>query len=173
MMPRLAAALALAALAPIAGALEPRYDHRDQRGLSVEAFFAHDTVVAPGAEGKGRWRNGLRLAYALEVSGEGDEIALGVLGAPWQSDPDRTRVRLALDARYRGYFGSEEFKTFFDLGIWAPLEPRLAVGPLVGVGVQYDFGRVAGVFAGGGFQTAFGRYRIAGLTGTIGAQARW
>jgi hypothetical protein len=162
-----------AAVAPAAGALEPRYDHRDQQGFSVETFIAHDTVVVPGAQGRGSWRDGLRLAYAFEVSGEGDEIALGLLGAPWVTDPDRTQVLLAVDARYRGYFGSEEFKTFFDLGTWVPLQSRLAVGPLVGVGVQYDLGRAMGFFASGQFQTAFGRYRVAGFTGTIGAQARW
>ena len=174
MHPALALAAALALVPGLAAALEPRFDHRDTHGPSAEALLAHDTVARPGSSSASSWRSGLRLAWGLEVSGEGDEVLVGAslaLGSP--DDPERTRVVLAADARYRGYFGSEQAKTFFDVGVWVPVRSRLAVGPLVGIGVAYDFSRAFGVHLAGSFATAFGEARIASFGVSAGAQLRF
>jgi hypothetical protein len=171
-----AAACAFAiVVAPLpATALEARYDHRDQSSLSIEPLLAYDVVAISGRSTHAAFRPGLRLAYAWDVLGEGNELFLGVQGklGAW-SDANRQDVLLALDARYRAYFGTEEWKTFFDVGVWAPLRSRLAVGPLVGIGVAYDYDRSGGFYANGSFGTGFGQARIATFTLGAGWQKRW
>ncbi|HYQ81604.1 MAG TPA: hypothetical protein VEP68_08885 [Anaeromyxobacteraceae bacterium] len=164
------ALLGLLAAAP-AEALEPRFDHRDQLGLLLEASGSWDAVtVGDRSQSQWRWPT-LRLAFSFDVSGEGDEI---ILGGAWSGTGGGTPdVRWALDARYRGYFGSEELKTFFEAGLWAPLSPRLAVGPRAGLGAAWDFSRGLGVFLAFGFATAFGEFRGASLDLGLGLQARW
>lgn len=166
-----AGALALPALA---GALEARYDHRGLNGVLIEPLLAHDTVAVTGHTTRSAWRPALRLAYGWDLLGEGNELFLGVQSAltGW-SDPRREKVRLALDARYRSYFGTEQWKTFFELGLWAPVSSRLAVGPLVGLGVAYDFSRTTGLFADAGFATGLGQARIASFTFSAGASFRF
>lgn len=167
------AALA-AALAPAcAAALEPRYDHRDTDGVLLEPMLAFDTVAVSGRTTRSSWRPGMRVAYGWDAFGEGNELFLGAQTAFSWSDPERQKIRLALDARYRAYFGTEQWKTFFELGLWAPVSSRLAIGPLVTIGVAYDFSRWTGVFADGGFQSAFGEARIASFTASAGVQFRF
>jgi hypothetical protein len=170
---------ALGALALLAGpapaaALEPRYDHRGMNGVLVEPLLAHDTVSITGHGSHSRWRPTVRLAYGWDVLGEGNELFLGVQSAltGW-SDPRREKIRLAVDARYRSYFGTEQWKTFFELGLWAPVSSRLVVGPLVGLGVAYDFSRNTGLFLDGGFATGLGQARVATFTVSGGAAFRF
>ena len=162
--------LGLLVAAPAEG-LEPRYDHRDQLGLLLEASGSWDAVtVGDASQSQWRWPT-LRLAFTFDLSGEGDELALG---GCWSGQgggaPD---VVWALDARYRGYFGSDAFKAFVEVGLWAPLAPRLAVGPRAGLGASWDFSRNVGVFLAFGFATAFGEFRGASLEAGAGVQARW
>lgn len=168
-------ALVLALALPGApAALEPRFDHRDTHGPFVEGLVARDTLARSGDPSVSSWRPAARLAWGFDVSGEGDELIAGAaLALRSLSDPDRTRVLLGLDVRYRGYFGTEELKTFFDLGAWAPIRSRLAAGPLVGLGVVYDFSRSAGLYVAGSFATAFGQARIASFSVGLGAQFRF
>lgn len=175
------AALALVALVVAvgavpagAGALEPRYDHRDTHGPFVEALFAHDTRARSGEATESGWRSGVRGGWGFDVTGDGDELLVGAaVAVPWKDHPGTTEVLLALDARYRGYFGTEQLKTFFDVGIWAPLMAKLAVGPLVGIGASWDFSRAFGVYASAGFATAFGQERVASVVVSAGAQLRF
>jgi hypothetical protein len=164
-----------ALLAPVAAsALEARFDHRDLRGLVLEPLIAHDTVAVSGHATRSTWRPALRLAYGWDVLGEGNELFLGAQTAltGW-SDPRREKVRLALDARYRSYFGTEQWKTFFELGVWAPVSSRFAIGPLLGLGVAYDFSRTSGLFVDGGFATGLGAARIASFSFSAGAAFRF
>ena len=169
-----AAALALAALPWGAAALEPRYDHRDTHGLFAEGLVAYDSVARSGAETATRWRTGVRAGWGFDLTGEGNELLFGAaVAVPWPDDPERTKVLLHVDARYRGYFGSEELKTFFDVGAWLPIRSRLAIGPLVGVGVVWDYARSGGVYAAASFGTAFGQARIFETAVSAGAQFRF
>lgn len=167
-----AAGLALLGLlAPPARALEPRFDHRDQMGVLLEASGAWD-AVAVGDRSQSLWRlPALRLAYAFDLSGEGGEL---LLGGTWSGrGGGEPQVEWSLDARYRGYFGSDQLKTFYEVGLWAPVSPRLAVGPRAGLGLAWDFSRRMGVFVAFGFATAFGAFRGASLDAGAGAQMRW
>lgn len=171
----LVAAVALAVAPAGAAALEPRFDHRDQQGPAAELVLARDTVAVAGEATRSTWRPAARLAWTYDFHGEGDELHFGIttaLGAAWD-DPERQHVLVAADARYRAYFGLDAWKTFFDLGVWLPVRSRLAVGPLVGIGVMYDFGRGGGVFTTLGFATALGQARIASFGGSVGAQFRF
>ncbi len=175
MTPARAACLALALAVPAApAALEPRFDHRDTHGPYAELLVAHDTLARSGEPTVSSWRGSARLGWGFDVSGVGDDLIAGATVALRSlHDPERDHVLLSLDVRYRGYFGSEELKTFFDVGAWAPLRSRLAVGPLAGLGVAYDFGRYTGVYASGTFATALGQARIASFGVGVGAQVRF
>jgi hypothetical protein len=161
----LSRARVLLALLALAGgpaqALEPRYDHRDLHGFVVEPSMAYDAVAVSGKPGHSYWRPTLRAAYGWDVLGEGNELFLGAQWAPGLSDPDHVKIHLALDARYRSYFGTEQWKTFFELGLWAPVSSRFAIGPLVTVGAAYDFSRFTGLYLDSGFSTAIGGARVA------------
>jgi hypothetical protein len=167
--------LALALSLPTAArALEPRFDHRDTHGPLAGGLVAYDTVARSGQPSVSSWRPAAWLAWGFDVSGEGDELIAGAaLTLRSFDDPDRERVLLGVDVRYRGYFGADELKTFFELGAWVPVRSRLAGGPLVGLGVAYDFSRVAGLYAGASFATAFGEARIASFAAGVGAQLRF
>jgi hypothetical protein len=167
--------VAVAAIAPAGAlALEPRFDHRDEQGLVLEPLMAYDVVAVPGHVARSSWRPALRLAYGWDALGEGNELLLGVQGklGSWQ-DREREEILLALDARYRAYFGTDQWKTFFEIGVWAPVVSRLAVGPLVTLGVAYDFSRSSGVYLSGGFETGIGEARIASFSASAGAQWRF
>jgi hypothetical protein len=169
-------ALALAALLgpALAAALEPRFDHRDTHGPTLETLVARDTVARSDGGSASSWRPSVRLGWGLDAAGEGDEVLLGATVALRSfDDPRDERVLVAADARYRAYFGTEEVKTFFDVGVWAPLRSRLSAGPLVGLGLQYDFSRAGGLYAAGSFATAFGEARVASFAVSLGAQLRF
>jgi hypothetical protein len=170
----LAVVTAAAALAPGRSlALEERTDHRDTFGPALEIVVARDGVAAAGQPTASAWRPALRLAFGFDATGDGDEIFLGAEGSLPGEDPGDARVTLALDARYRGTFGVDAWKTFFEAGVWAPVAPRLAVGPIVGLGVLWDRSRALAFHAAVSFGTAFGEARIASFSASIGAQIRF
>jgi hypothetical protein len=169
------AAVTLSLAAPqVAVSLEPRYDHRDQQGVLLALETWRESVAVSGHPTFAEVRPRLRAGWGFDLSGEGDELILG--GAlrlgDWR-DPEAQRYLLGLDARYRGYFGTEELKTFFEVGLWAELKNRLAVGPAVGIGLSYDPSRSWGAFASLHFGTAFGDARIASLGASVGVQVRY
>jgi hypothetical protein len=170
---RRALALAAALLPAAAGALEPRYDHSDSHGPVLELLGMHDSVSAARSTSQA-WRPALRAGWGVDVTGEGSELIVSadVALRSW-SDPDRRRVKLSTSARYRGYFGTEQWKTFFDAGVWVPIVSRVGAGPLIGLGVVYDFSQDVGVFAGAEFATAFGDGRVVSFGGLAGWQFRF
>jgi hypothetical protein len=169
------AALAAAMLATPAEAtgLEPRFDHRDQQGLLAELELARDGVVVDGKNSPS-FRPSLRIAWSFDLSGEGDELQLGGtarLGS-W-SDPEDVKILYGLDARYRAYFGSEELKTFVEVGVWGSLASRMAIGGLAGVGLAYDPSRAWGLYGAARFGGGFGEARVASVSLGAGVQLRW
>ena len=166
-----AALLATLAFAVPARGLEPRFDHRDEDGVFAEMAVSRDTVSTDGLSAT-RYAPVLRLSYGADLVGDGSEFALGAslrLGSP--AGPGG--VRYSADLRYRGYFGADELKTFFDVGIWAPFSTRWAIGPRVGLGAIYDFGRGLGIYLSIGFGTGFGQMRVVALDAAAGLHWRW
>ncbi len=166
--------LAAALLLPTAAAaLEPRFDHRDMHGPLVELLGSYDSI-ATGGRTHNSFRPSLRAGWGFDVAGEGSELVAGAEVAlrSWD-DPERQRVLVAASARYRLYFGTEELKTFFEVGLFAPLRSRLAAGPLVGLGAVYDFSRASGVFVSGQFASAFGNGRVVSFAILAGGQLRF
>lgn len=155
-------------------ALEPRFDHRDQQGVLVALETWRESVAVSGRPTLTEVRPRLRVGWAFDLFGEGDELILG--GAmrlgDWR-DAEGERFLLGLDARYRGYFGTEELKTFFEVGVWGELKNRLAIGPQVGIGLAYDPSRAWGGFVSLHFGTAFGDARIASAGASAGVQFRF
>ncbi len=167
-------ALALAAAPAGAGALEPRFDHRDEHGPFAELVLVHDVVARAHEPTAALTHGAVHAGWGFDPTGDGNELLFGGTAAlSWPADPERTRVLASLDGRYRGYFGSEQLKTFFDVGLWVPLRSRLAAGPLVGIGLAWDFSRRGGVYAASSFSTAIGEARIASLAISAGAQLRF
>jgi hypothetical protein len=171
---RRAAAFLLLAAPLGALALEPRFDHRDQQGVLVAVEYWRESVAISGHPTLSAQQPRLRAAWSLEVSGEGDELVLGgALRLAGQGDPERARYQAGLDARYRGYFGTEELKTFFEVGLWAEVKSRLVIGPQVALGLAYDPSRRWGLFSSLGFATGFGDARVASFGGSVGVQLRF
>jgi hypothetical protein len=154
-------------------ALEPRFDHRDQQGVLAELALAHDSVVVNGLTNPTN-RLALRVAWGFDVSGEGDELQFGGsfrLGD--RSDPEQVKVLYTVDARYRAYFGSEELKTFVEIGVWSSLASRLALGGMAGVGLAYDPSRAWGLYVSAQFDGGYGEARVTSVGICSGAQFRW
>ncbi len=175
MRARLIAALLalLALLAPGAGgALEPRYDHRDQDSILVDVARSRDTASVGGGVSQSLFRTRLEVAYGFDFTGDGDEILLGVATRLGGEDVPES-VHWSLDARYRGYFGTEELKTFFDVGLWSPISPKIGIGPRAGLGAIWDFERIGGVYACLGVATAIGQIRAFSVELAAGVQVRF
>jgi len=170
-----AALITALALAPaLPSALEPRFDHRDQQGVVAAIETWRETVAISGHPTVEAVQPRLRLAWSRDVSGEGGELILGAgVRLDGWNDPGKARYLAGLDARYRGYFGTEELKTFFELGLWAELKNRAAAGPQVAFGLAYDPSRAWGGFLSIGFATAFGEARIASVGLSAGLQLRF
>jgi hypothetical protein len=157
----------------VAPALEPRFDHRDQQGVLAELGLARDSMVVGGLTNPSD-RVSLRVAWGFDLSGEGDELQLGgtVRLGSW-SDPGKVKSLYGLDARYRSYFGSEELKTFVEVGVWADLASRMAIGGLAGIGLAYDPSRAWGFYGAARFGGGFGEARVASVSVASGIQLRW
>ncbi len=158
-----------------ARALEARYDHRDQAGVVLEPLLAHDSIAISGRAAKSFWRPALRLAYTWDPLGDGNELvrrARSCRSAPGTT-PAATRCcrpsTLAI-APSSGPTSSRRSSTSGSGRRW----PRgFAIGPMVGLGVAYDFSRSSGVYVQGAFSTAFGQARIASLSFSAGGQLRF
>jgi len=142
-------------------------------GIVAEVDGSRTTAtVSEGASRSSYDLLALRLAFSFDVTGEGDELLFGVSYSPLVNSGSAASAWV-LDARYRGFFGHEELKTFFDAGIVVPVAPRVAVGPRLGFGLMYDFSRAAGAFASLGASTAFGEFRGFSIGLGLGFQWRW
>ncbi len=103
-------------------------------------------------------------------SDSGSKLLLD-LGGTWAFDYDGNELLLlaraglgatapeaGLIAGYRGYFGKEQMKTFFDLDVSAQWVPGLmfTLGPRVGAGLQYEVLNVLGIYGAIAAQAGFG-----------------
>ncbi len=170
---RVARSIAIAVivlLSPLgANADEMRLDHRGALGLELLPGVEHASLVVntnlppPNFDAT---RFVLGLEPTIAIGREGNEI-VGTLrllrGPDWGA---------AFGARFRKYFGRDEWKTFADFGIKVDSTPRWAAGPHVGLGVMYEFSPLVGVFANLGGSIEFGNGIRAAAEGFLGLQAR-
>lgn len=161
----LVACLALCA-APAARADE-RFDHRGALGVLVGG--GGEWMNA--ASGPGLGIQGLRVDVNLggtwAIGVDGNELlvlARAIIGGPV--------LEGSLVLGYRGYFGQEQVKTYFDVGVAGHLMPELAVGPRLGFGVQYELSPIAGVYAGLAGQVGLGGTLRFDLELCLGLQLR-
>jgi hypothetical protein len=168
------AAFILLLLPAAAVALEARYDHRDQTGPSAELLVAKDYFWTGSSRTSNATRTAVRVGWGFDPSGDGDDLGVGATFTTSELQNDgTTRVRTSVDVRYRAYVGSEELKTSFDVGLWGSVADDLAVGPLVGLGITYDFTRNFGIFFAAQLSAALGESRHAGFAGGLGVNYRF
>jgi len=186
--------LLLLAAAP-ARALEPIEDHRDEWGLTLSFGTSFDTgmnqkpipcstgtcnfAYQPGFEPM------LELGATRAVTDTGDEVTLRLRFVSPLAGGNTSTIVLqeagdslrwlgpSLLAGYRGYFGYDQVKTFYDADLYVNSFPYWGVGPDIGLGAQYDFGRVAGLFLRLGFGVTFGPTILASFDSSVGVQARF
>jgi hypothetical protein len=141
-----------AALVTARGAFaEERYDHRGAVGLLVGSGFEYASTIgrivsvdtAPSAL--------FDLGVTTHMGLNSNELKLFARA----SFIPGVR-RLSLVGGYRGYFGDDRVKTFFDLDLALRLLPQATLGPRVGLGVQYELTPVLGLYAGLGGQIGVG-----------------
>lgn len=173
--PILAAAL-LASLVVPAGASayvddEPRLDHRNQPSILTGVSFEHLMVSGRG-DGKENPKisGGLfDLSVGMPLDEDGGEAFVGVrLGG----GEGGARV-VAPYLFYRGYAGWDEWKTFFDAGLFLRIEPLVAVGGRLGVGMQYDFNEHLGTYLAAGAGLGYGEGLQVSVDLGVGLQIRF
>lgn len=163
----------LLTLPGVAGALEPRYDHRDQQGPTVEAYYARDVLWGTRSSGTAQ-RGAVRVAWSIDPTGDGNELFFGAAFTVHEGGGTaRDRLKLVLDTRYRACVGTEEFKTLLEIGLWGSAAERVAVGPLVGLGFIYDFNRNFGLLTSGFLGAGIGERRVVSFGGGLGLQFRF
>jgi hypothetical protein len=133
-------------LVAAAARADPRFDHRGSLGLLAGATFENKTQIDDSG-----WRYGPDLGGTLAVGVNGNEVTAWLRAGFGGKAPD-----WSLTGGYRGYFGYERVKTFFDLGAAVHLTPSLSVGPRVGFGVQFELTQLVGVYLGLAGQIGFG-----------------
>ncbi len=157
------AGLVLALLLPLGAAAQVRLDHRGAAGLLIGSGLEVQEALS-GNVREGGLRALLDVGGTLAVDYEGNELmALARAGFGGPS------INWTAIGGYRGYFGRDVWKTFFDLGIAAHFTPAFTVGPRVGFGVQYELGPLAGLYLGAAAQLSGGNgFRFSGeLVGGI------
>jgi hypothetical protein len=171
---RRGALLCALVLPAVGAALEPRYDHREQHGPTVEFLYAKDTFWRGSSTSSYALRGAVQAGWAFDPTGDGGEIfAGGTLAVAEGARNGPSRNRLALDLRYRGYLGTEELNTLFEIGITGQIQDRFAIGPALGFGIVYHFSRNFGLFASAFLSAAFGEERVVSYGGGLGALYRF
>lgn len=171
--PFAAAVLALALPGSAAAAYtfeEARLDHRGQPSLFVAPVLEHLIVDRTGEETETGTGLLAEVAWGVPLSDEGGE---GLVGLRAGAGLDDGEARLAPFARYRGYYGDEAWKTFFDVGVFVRVEPVWGGGARLGFGTQYDPTENLGLFAGLGGGIAYGDGLQASIDFLAGLQLRF
>ena len=108
------------------------------------------------------------LGVTAAIGSNGNELKLFALAGR------RTEMSPAwsFSLGYRGYFGEERFKTFFDLDGTVDVTPAFAVGPRIGVGFQYEVNSLVGVFVALAAHVGAGNGGIFGGDALVGFQIR-
>jgi len=153
-------------LVTVPAVAQERWDHRGSLGV----------FITPGVAAAGRvgltTGSDFRPRFLTDVGGT---IALG-------DDGDELRVYgrvlwpqplIAAGAvGYRGFFGRDRWKTFFDLELMADVAPLFNFGPRVGMGVVYELSSIVGISAGVGAHFGAGSTFLFVADGQLSLQFR-
>lgn len=161
-------ALAACALPRAARAEELRYDHRGALGLIVAAGLERKDANTPTGTGGNRgWGPGADLGLTIAVGYSGNELkAAGHLA--WAGDLWDVGALFG----WRGYFGKDQWKTFYDLDLIGHFTPHLTIGPRFGIGVQWDYLPILGTYVTLAGQIGFGQALRFGAELLVGFQFR-
>ncbi|MBX5480364.1 MAG: hypothetical protein IRZ16_00745 [Myxococcaceae bacterium] len=128
-----------------------RFDHRGAVGLLLGGGLEWKEGVAFDSQTDIGLRIPIDVGATYAIGYDGNELMafgrVSLLGA---------RVDTSFACGYRGYFGEDRFKTFFDLGLQAHFTPRITAGARVGMGVQYELSPLIGTYTGLASQIGFG-----------------
>jgi hypothetical protein len=160
----------LAALAVLAGCVLSNAARAESHRGAVGAYFAGggevSSIVGASSTSEGGGPSA-ELGASVAIDADGNELIGFVRGSLVGAS-----AGLSLGVGYRGYFGPDAWKTFFDLGLTGELAPGFGVGPRIALGVQYDFHPLLGAFAVADARLLVGeRLRVAGSL-LIGLQLR-
>jgi len=149
--------------------LVPIEDHRDQWGLTLSFGTAFNIVTTPGSTQSydPGFEPMAEVGATYAITDLGDELALRLRFV------EVTHIGPQILFGYRGYFGDEAFKTFFQGDVFITTGPYWGLGVHGGLGAQYDFGRTWGLFAQLGAGFAFGRNLFTAFDGSLGGQVRF
>lgn len=164
-------AVSLVLVSPGAAAAWERLDHRGQPSVTLSPGYEH--LIRPGRSGEKTASSPgayAELAYGLPGGDDGGE---GLLGLRWGGGAGGESRLVAPFLAYRVYAGDEEWKTFFDVGAFARIQPVWAVGARLGAGVQYDFTQSFGVFLATGGAAGLGDGFQVGFDAGLGLQLRF
>ncbi|MGQ0507163.1 MAG: hypothetical protein ACT4TC_17785 [Myxococcaceae bacterium] len=146
--------IALCAQPFAARAEEERYDHRGAVGLLLGVGGEAKSAVASGGSIS---ESGQKLLLEL-----GGTVAVGYNGnellAMLRTGRGGRNADYGAFFGYRGYFGLDRVKTFFDMDAavqWVP-NVMFTVGPRFGVGVQFEILSLLGAYVALAGQAGFG-----------------
>jgi hypothetical protein len=161
--------VAIGALLALATGLVPIEDHRDQWGFTAGVGTALDIASTPGqvSDYQPGFKFLLEVGATLAVTDLGDELALRLRFV------DLAHIGPQLLFGYRGYFGDEKFKTFFQADLFLTSAPFWGGGVHGGLGAQYDFDRSWGLFLQLGYGVTFGASIFNAIDGQLGGQLRF
>ena len=140
-----------------------RFDHRGAVGLllATELVFK-DSLPIAGFRDSGT-KPALDLGVSRSIGVDGNELSLTTsvifplgCGAAVGTYNPCTVWDVALFGGYRGYFGQDRWKTFFDLDLALHVTPLFVGGPRIGFGVQYEPSALFGIYAAAVGELGFG-----------------
>lgn len=163
----LVAAVALTALLPTDGRAEERLDHHGAVGLLIgSGLDVRQEVTATSSTELGT-RVPVDIGGTYNIGHDSNELKLVLRAALLGPRP----LGIVYGG-YRGYFGSDAWKTFFDLDLRVDALPTVTVGPRMGLGVQYELGSLVGVYSGIAAHVGAGQGIRFGAELVVGVQLR-
>ena len=153
-------------LAPRSAFAEERFDHRGSLGVLVGGGLEYKEAVTADKVRDGGLRFPAQIGGTWAFDYDGNEL-LALVRASFGPKIDTSVI-----AGYRGYFGKDRAKTFFDVDLAVHFTPAFDIGPRVGFGFQYELASVVGVYVAGAAQIGGGNGFRFSAEAVVGLQFR-
>lgn len=161
------AALGFVLLFAANAAAADRLDHHGAVGLLLGSGLDLRQEADPNGESSNGLRVPVDLGGTYNIGHDSSELKLvlraELLGPQWIG---------VIYGGYRGYFGADAWKTFFDLDLRVDALPKITAGPRMGIGVQYELGSLVGIYSALAAHVGAGQGIRFGAELTIGVQLR-